>query len=235
MKQSLKAALAGLKALVGFEVPRRTDVDVERWTFGTEYGAHTVCPHALGANSVMYSVGLGEDVSFDLELQRRTKMTVHGIDPTPRSLAYLTSLDLPDRFHVHGLAIGSYDGRARFHPPRNPNHVSHSLLERGNVADAFEVEVVKVSTMMQRLGHDHLDILKLDIEGAEYEVIEQLVQERVMIRQLLVEYHHQFDSIAVARTLKSIKLLRSTGWLVFHVADSGREISFLHRSAFQNP
>ena len=231
MKRPLKGIVARLKALVGRDVPRRRDLDVECWTLGTEYGAHTVCPVGLGAESVMYSVGLGEDVSFDLELQRRTGMTVHGFDPTPRSLAYLSGLKLPERFHVHGLAIGARDGRARFHPPKNPNHISHTLLERGNVDDGFEVEVAQVSTLMQRLGHARLDVLKLDVEGAEYEVIEQLVQQGLPIRQLLVEYHHQFDSIDVSRTLESIRLLRTAGWQVFHVAESGREISFLHRSA----
>jgi len=178
----------------------------------------------------MYSVGLGEDVSFDLELQRRTGMTVHGIDPTPRSLDYLAKLNLPSAFHVHGLAIGPSDGKARFYPPENPKHVSHTLLARGKTDSGFEVDTLTVSSLMRRLGHKELDILKLDIEGSEYEVIDQILQQALPIRQLLVEYHHQFDAIDVSRTLGSINKLRASGWLVFHVSESGRELSFIHHS-----
>ena len=44
--------------------------------------------------------------------------------------------------------------------------------------------------MMRDLGHDHLDVLKMDIEGAEYAVLDDMLQSDILPDQLLVEFHH---------------------------------------------
>ncbi|GIS18490.1 MAG: hypothetical protein CM15mP120_04060 [Pseudomonadota bacterium] len=43
---------------------------------------------------------------------------------------------------------------------------------------------------MRDLGHDHLDVLKMDIEGAEYAVLDDMLQSNILPDQLLVEFHH---------------------------------------------
>ena len=67
-------------------------------TLGTEYGAHTVCRDGLSANSVVYSFGVGEDASFDLELIGRFGCTIHAFDPTPRSIAWVAGQCRPRPF-----------------------------------------------------------------------------------------------------------------------------------------
>ena len=43
---------------------------------------------------------------------------------------------------------------------------------------------------MRELGRDHIDVLKMDIEGSEYGVLEDVLY--LDIRQLLVEVHQRF-------------------------------------------
>jgi hypothetical protein len=43
-----------------------------------------VCPEALLDRRLVYSFGVGQDVSFDLELIRRFRATIHPFDPTHR-------------------------------------------------------------------------------------------------------------------------------------------------------
>jgi hypothetical protein len=46
---------------------------------------------------------------------------------------------------------------------------------------------------MARLGHTYLDILKIDVEGSENGVQDQLIERNYLpLTQLLVEYHHRF-------------------------------------------
>ncbi|MEE2779235.1 MAG: FkbM family methyltransferase [Myxococcota bacterium] len=225
---SFGGRLSGLAATLGLGVDRRPQVQRDVWVLGTEYGAHAVCGQGIDETSVMYSVGLGEDISFDLALIERTGLIVHGFDPTPRSLAWLETQDLPESFHVHAEGLAHYDGTATFSPPVEPTHISHTLLDRPETSErSIEVEVRRLSSLMASLGHQRLDILKLDIEGAEYEVIDEILQSGIEVNQLLLEFHHQFKSIPVARTLKTIRSLNEHGYQTFHVAPNGRELSFV--------
>lgn len=80
---------------------------------------------------------------------------------------------------------------------------------------------------MKMLGHNQIDILKMDIEGAEYEVIQYLVENKVSINQILIEFHHRFDNIGVEKTKAAIKALAILGYKIFDVSASGEEFSFI--------
>ena len=77
------------------------------------------------------------------------------------------------------------------------------------------------------LGHDSLDILKMDIEGAEYAVLHNVLENSIPVTQLCVEFHHRWREIGVSRTREAISALRARGYRIFHISDSGEEYSFL--------
>jgi hypothetical protein len=45
---------------------------------------------------------------------------------------------------------------------------------------------------MMQLGHNRLDVLKVDIEGAEYEVLPALLADGIEIDQILIEFHDRW-------------------------------------------
>ncbi len=84
--------------------------------------------------------------------------------------------------------------------------------------------------MMGKLGHEQIDILKIDVEGAEYEVLDGLGEVERLPTQVLVEFHHRFPGIGKQRTADSIEYLRKLGYQIFWISDTGREIGFLLKS-----
>jgi FkbM family methyltransferase len=195
---------------------------------GTEYGGWTICPDHLSACSTIYSFGIGEDASFDTEVIRHYGAEVHAFDPTPKSLDWVKKQSWPAKFHFHPIGIGASDRVAAFFPPENPGHVSHSILERGSAASAIQVKLQRLATIAEKLGHREIEILKMDIEGAEYEVVDDLVKTpEVRIRQILVEFHHFFPGIAVEATDTAIRQLDAAGYRVFNVSKRGYEYSFI--------
>ena len=88
---------------------------------------------------------------------------------------------------------------------------------------------------MAALGHARLDVLKMDIEGAEYDVIDDLINSRVVVDQILVEFHHHQRYVPLARTRRAIEGLRQVGYRVFHVSASGHEYSFMHERRLSPP
>ena len=205
-------------------------VQLERPFFelGSDYGGYAVCPNGLGPDSVVYSFGVGEDISFDLELIAAFGMNVHAFDPTPRSIAWARAQKLPEKFVLHEWGIADYDGIARFSPPENLEHISHTLLARSRSAGVpIEVPVLRLATTLERLGHARVDVLKLDVEGAEYDVIDDLLESKIDVSQLLLEFHHHLEGVPLSRTERSIRCLNAAGYRIFHASPSGREFSFI--------
>jgi FkbM family methyltransferase len=203
------------------------EVSVPSVRLGTEYGGYAVMLAQLRPDSIVYSFGLGEDVSFDLALIERTSCQVFGFDPTPRSIAWVKAQALPAGFHVRELGIAAHDGQASFAPPKNPAHISHSMVAPSatSAENGLSFEVRRLSTIMRELGHERVDLLKMDVEGAEYDVLEDLLQSQQRPRQILVEFHHGMHGIPVARTERALRALRSAGYRIFDAQPSGREFS----------
>jgi FkbM family methyltransferase len=199
-------------------------------SLGAEGAAWSVCPGGLGRDSVIYSVGIGTDISFDLALIERYGVTVHAFDPTPGSIAWLEAQTLPARFKWQQVGLAAHDGQASFFPPDNPTFISHSMLPRP-VGDgrAIRVDVRRVRTLMRDLGHDRLDVLKMDIEGAEYDVVDDILASGVAIEQLLIEFHHRFPDVGIERTRQAVRKLNAAGYRIFVASDTGEEYGFIRR------
>jgi len=85
-----------------------------------------------------------------------------------------------DRSQGTPLSISSL-GRLRpgrgsfFHAPANAAHISHSLVNLQKTSgDGFKARCRKPTSIMREPGHDHIDLLRIDIEGAEYAVLNSM-------------------------------------------------------------
>lgn len=206
-------------------------VKVPMVRIGSDYGGWAIQAGSLHAGSVVYCFGIGEDVTFDVGLIERFGCTVHGFDPTPRSIDWVKAQQkagkIPAKFVLHEYGLAAHDGEVSFFAPDNPAHVSHTMVEGATKGRKITVPVKRLSTIMRELGHASLDLLKMDIEGAEYAAVEDLVGERLPIRQLLVEYHHRFASIGNSKTQASLDLLNANGYRLFCISESAEEYSFV--------
>jgi FkbM family methyltransferase len=217
-----------VRCALGRDVRFPIQVRVPSQRHGSEYGGWWVCPTGLDAHSVVYSLGIGKDITFDLSMIETFGVAIDAFDPTPGSIDYLKSRQLPDGYRWHAFGVGSHDGPATFFPPDNPEHISHSLLAPADArAGAIKVEIRRLSTIMRDLGHRMIDVLKMDIEGAEYEVIDEILERRLPVRQILVEFHHRFHGLGVDRTRRAIQGLNAAGYRIFFTSASGEEYGFI--------
>lgn len=80
---------------------------------------------------------------------------------------------------------------------------------------------------MRELGHTHIDIIKMDIEGAEYDVIKDIHNSDIRPKQILVEFHHRFPGVGIKKTKEAIDSLRSIGYKMFSISDTNEEFCFV--------
>jgi FkbM family methyltransferase len=159
--------LQRLVSALGRLLDRRADApDLVR--LGSEYGGYAVPRSVLRQGGVCYSAGLGEDATFDLSLIEGFGCEVWAIDPTPRAVAFGEELARREpRFHLVPVALWSEEGEVRLYAPRDPAHVSHSALNLQATDSSFAARAATLAALMRELGHLRVDLLKLNVEGAE--------------------------------------------------------------------
>lgn len=184
-------------------------------SLGNPRGSWLVPDSILVNGSICYCGGVGEDISFDLALIERYGCIVYAFDPTPRAIAHVEAVAKDVRsFHFAPYGLWSREKTLKFFAPRNPNHVSHSAVNLQGTKDYFVASCRRIPDIMQANGHVAIDLLKLDIEGAEYEVLDDLLRTETHPKVLCVE----FDQPApILRTVRMIQRILNAGYLLVSV------------------
>lgn len=210
-------------------------------TIGTEYGGWTIPQNALNESSVCYLAGAGEDISFDTGIAEKYGCRVFIFDPTPKAIRHFEILKMnaargaptpinndSSLFYdisLNGFSrltfcdVGLWDKEAvlKFYVPKNPEHASHSILNLQKTKNYIEAKVDRLLNIMNRFGHSSIDLLKLDIDGAEYKVIESMIEDRLLIQMICVEYdeaHSPLDAGFLSRIKKSLRSLLDYGYVI---------------------
>ncbi len=208
----------------------KRQVDLEYTYIGTKYGGWPVLKDSLSSRSIVLSFGLGIDISFDLGLIEKFQCNVIGFDPTPRSIRWLSGLNLPPQFVYHGVGIAAEDGEIAFMAPKKEEHVSFHVdkYDADNERETISAPVLRLSSIIEKYDIGTVDILKMDIEGFEYDVLRDISSGTIRPKQVLVEFHHGMYGIDDAMTNNAVKLMNDIGYKIFYVSDIGLEYAFVY-------
>jgi hypothetical protein len=103
-----------------------------------------------------------------------------------------------------------------------------SVVSSGRIdAGTITAEGYRLCSVVARLQSGVPDLLRMDIEGAEYAVLDDMLATGILPRQLLVEFHHRFPQVGLGATRRAIAGLRAAGYRIAAVSDTGREVTFL--------
>ncbi|PPD30400.1 MAG: hypothetical protein CTY20_03030 [Hyphomicrobium sp.] len=233
LKQGLRRLRLAAKKRLGHEPIIALDKRLLLERHGSEYGGWKIPGGRLDRNSAVIDIGLGEDVSFSQSLISRYGCTVHGFEPTPRSIAYVERL-APPSFVLHKFGISARSGKATFHLPNDERHVSGSLVSVGHVGQrSVEVELLSCGDVIDRVCADRIDLMKMDVEGAEYDVFasDSFRQNAHRIDMICVEFHHRWDVFGPAATERAVSHLRSLGFAcVWCSPTTNEEFTFVRAS-----
>jgi FkbM family methyltransferase len=208
----------------------RVESNLPYLVLGTEYGGWPLLTVRTPPNPMIFSFGVGEDISFDLAAIEQFGATIHAFDPTPRSLKWVSEQSLPDSFHFHPIGIAAEDGEAEFFPPEVSHHVSFSAkpAPRVNQFSAIRAPVRRLSTIMADMGINDIDALKMDIEGFEYDVLDDIMLTGFRPAQIMVEFHHSMYNIQNQTTVDAVSRLKESGYFLYYVSVSGQEYAFVY-------
>ena len=182
------------------------------------------------------SAGVGLDASFDIALASAGADVVM-LDPTPaaRRYAEARAAEYPG---LRFLPVGVWEtsGPRVFHAPKSDRHVSHSITALQGERPAFTGECRTLADIAEELQWDRVDLVKLDIEGAEYKVLDQwLASGCPAARALCMEFdetHTPQDRDWRTRIRARVAGLESSGFRLAGVRGKGNYTFFQAGSGF---
>lgn len=196
---------------------------------GSPYdGGKWICsPQHLPPRPVVYSFGIGDDISFDAEMAGRFACDVFMFDPSPSVVRGFEHFE-------SGRRCGP--GRL-FFKPVGLGPVSTSEADPWQlVIEGKKCPVQSLAAIAQSHNHSRIDILKIDIEGGEFAALKQMLASHTLeslgVRQLLVEFHLT-DNERFADFIRIIGGLKTEGFLLFrkefnpYAADKCAEFAFV--------
>jgi FkbM family methyltransferase len=197
--------------------------------------------------------GAGEDIGFDCALVEKFGSRIRIVDPTPRAIAHFEQLisaitkgekfpinkSLEDFYTIDSshlsriqflpFGLAGEDKEMKFYYPQDPSHVSCSTLNLQKTDKWFNASCYRLATLMIQQGDQALDLLKMDIEGGEYAVIDDLLLSGLLPHYLLIEFdeaHTPLDGGAMDRMKSRIRALENSNMRC--IALDGCNATFQH-------
>jgi FkbM family methyltransferase len=170
----------------------------------------------IGPGDIVADAGCADDADFSKHMIAEHGAVAWGIDPTRKHAAALAQLaSRLAGFHYMPAAIAAEAGIITFH--ESGDNVSGSLLkDHVNVihdsVQRYEVQALDLQGLASRIGSERIAILKLDLEGAEYELLSHVTSQMLKpFDQIFVEFHHhavtrydETDTRAVVHRLEGL-------------------------------
>ncbi len=177
----------------------------------------TLVPSQINSASKIISGGVGGDISFELELASRKGCQIALFDPSPTGARTIEALSpLPPQISFYPVGITAGSGTRLFAEPLNAGEGSFRQPVAGE-RGTREWSSTSIEDFMKKEGWSVVDLIKLDIEGFEYEVLRSLLRSKVTPGQLLVEFHYgQRDGHSYWEYLRTLLALRLAGYRLVH-------------------
>ena len=146
--------------------------------------------------------------------------SIHLFEPNPMNYGYLMHKYEEDgRICFNHVAVSNYNGTATLFRANNDTqefrvNAGRSTLYADNpninwLKNHYEVEVIKLSDYWKHNIGTTVDILKIDTEGAELDILEDLLDAGIInqFQHIIFEHHFQLIPSLVERAAPIIKRL----------------------------
>ena len=171
----------------------------------------------ISDKSIIYAFGLGSDISFELDLLKKRKCSIYGFDPTPGVMKLWENK--PEQLHLYNYGLDAVDCK-KVMSPLHEGWVTYTVfdslvVEKDKTRVPETVELKRLTTIMKELKHTQLDVLKIDIEGCEYQVIDDVITCKIKPKLFMIEWH-KLEGYSKAAYIKKIE---DYGYTLGHIED----------------
>lgn len=187
---------------------------------GSSYGGWTFRPDLLNNASIVYSFGLGSDISWDSQLIGAIGCEVHGFDNTPVSNKYLEKQLAGNRLPPGVVELMLPTGHSASYAETTSGQAAGFKANSAHTARGYTI-----GSIMRKLNHTRIDVLKMDIESSEFKIFNAILNNgpdtvppvhRLPVCQLLVEFHSRLSPKVYASKAQALLSLHTLGFELVH-------------------
>lgn len=138
--------------------------------------------------------------------------------------ANFRSLEKKENYVLYNRVISSEEKKTFvFHEdPNSPYNGSMVFNHFGGVP--YEIQSLTLKEIMEENGLDYVDILKIDIEGSEYDILMNTEEELLLkMKQITVEFHDFIDKNLTPKTLQIFEKFENMGFTKIVKSFAGME------------
>jgi FkbM family methyltransferase len=183
---------------------------------------HTFFKQFITKDSVV--VDLGANVGgFSTEMIEKFGCYCYAVEANPLIFKHIPP---KDNLKTSNLAVAANSGTFDFFIAENPESSSLYFREDMLLKEKLNVPSQRLDEFVEALGIEDIDLLKMDIEGAEIEVIDSCTDRFLeRVSQLTVEFHDYNGSVSKRDVTRVIRRLSDLGFLHIRMsrADHGHE------------
>ncbi len=166
--------------------------------------------YPLGKNSVVFDVG-GYEGGWSSDIFSKYQCTIHVFEPAQKYIRYLKDRFLHnEHIVIHPFGLSNKNEDVSFQVTSDQSSV---FIDKG---EEEKVKMIKISDFIKNKNIHHIDLIKMNIEGGEYDLLENLIQENLIknINNIQIQFH-SFVPNAVDRMRKIQKELSKTHHLTY--------------------
>jgi FkbM family methyltransferase len=177
-------------------------------------GGKLICLDLIPNGSTIISGGVGNDVKFEMEMIKRKGVQVVGIDPTNTADQYIQNKRLSEpllsKYIYLKKALSDSNSPLKLFYGENDGMSSVSSQHRDtDKANYFLCEAVTIDDLLK--AYSKVTYLKIDIEGAEYGILNKL--EHIAVPQVSIEFHHHCSTeYTLQETIALIQKFEKMGY-----------------------
>jgi len=143
----------------------------------------------LDENSIVYSLGVLNNIEFDLSISKKFGCRVFMYDPSPVSIEFMKKKESDTLLKYKPVGVWTERTKLRFYEPKYGGSASALFKDRAeNLQNYFEADCFTMNDLMIENKHVEIDVFKADIEGAALPIMEQMIENNIFPTQIVVEF-----------------------------------------------
>jgi FkbM family methyltransferase len=161
------------------------DVNIER------YFNYYLNTKKIPKKPITYGFGIGGQIKFEEIISDKFDSNVYCYDPTPAAKDFIINYKGSKKIKLFPYGIWSKDQKIKFYFFDGQSNKGASITNyfETNKNDYSEkLQCYTLKTLMNKNNHKFIDILKLDIEGAAFDVLENILQDKIYPTQIVTEF-----------------------------------------------
>ena len=164
--------------------------------------------------NTVFDIGANVGLWTKYILNRNAKK-VYCFEPNKKAVAHLReALKNDSNTTIVEKAVYKENTSLQFYIDDNNTLVSSLIPESGHMP-SYNVDAITLDQAIEISGENKIDLVKIDAEGSEFDIIENLTKETAAkIDSFLIEYHDFYFTEGMEKVTKLIQQLEDLGYLV---------------------